>query len=266
MKDLDDTFLLADLPQADKTRINAGLLSAGNRTMLAVIGNPRGGYNQNCQPVTNPRLADLIVTEDVGPFGATGLSPAIIVLRRIFDEVSSDFPAIFAALGTAGMLCCRFVRGSQSVISNHAWGTAIDLTVGGVLDPRGDGRLQQALYEIYPIFNRHGFFWGATFGIEDAMHFEVSDQLIRKWAAEGTFGATKPTTARALVSIGDRGPQVAEVQRILDRLLGGAGGIDIDGRFGPATQAAVMELQRQRGLRVDGVVNAALLAAMRAAD
>jgi hypothetical protein len=78
------------------------------------------------------------------------------------------------------MLCARFVRGSTTAISNHAWGTAIDLTLDGVLDRRGDGRVQVGLTRIAPIFNRHSWFWGAGFRTEDAMHFEGSDELIRR--------------------------------------------------------------------------------------
>ena len=55
--------------------------------------------------------------------------------------------------------------------------------------------MQRGLLDIYPVFLRHGFFWGAAFGREDAMHFEASDQLVRKWAAEGKFLTGKVTRA-----------------------------------------------------------------------
>jgi hypothetical protein len=74
------------------------------------------------------------------------------------------------------------VRGSTSSISNHSWGTAIDLTVNKLLDQRGDGKVQYALAVIAPIFNRHGWYWGAAFRTEDAMHFEASKSLIDAWA------------------------------------------------------------------------------------
>ena len=76
------------------------------------------------------------------------------------------------------MLCARLVRGSTSASSNHSWGTAIDLTLDGVLDQRGDGRVQVGLTRIAPIFNRHSWFWGAGFRTEDGMHFEASDELL----------------------------------------------------------------------------------------
>ena len=81
-------------------------------------------------------------------------------------------------LGSAGMLCCRFVRGSTTSISNHSWGTAIDLTINGVLDKRGNGQVQYGLALIAPIFNQHGWYWGAGFATEDGMHFEISQDLL----------------------------------------------------------------------------------------
>ena len=83
-----------------------------------------------------------------------------------------------ADLGTAGMLCCRLVRGSATAISNHSWGTAIDLTLDGVLDVYGDDKVQYGLTLIAPIFNRHGWYWGAAFRTEDGMHFEGSKALV----------------------------------------------------------------------------------------
>jgi D-alanyl-D-alanine dipeptidase len=49
-------------------------------------------------------------------------------------DIAKEQPAVYAGLGSAGMLCCRLVRGSTTAISNHSWGTAIDLTLNGVLD------------------------------------------------------------------------------------------------------------------------------------
>jgi D-alanyl-D-alanine carboxypeptidase len=69
-----------------------------------------------------------------------------------------------------------------TAISNHSWGTAIDLTLEGILDTYGDGRVQVGLTLIAPIFNRRGWYWGAAFRKEDGMHFEASKALIEPWA------------------------------------------------------------------------------------
>jgi hypothetical protein len=236
------------------------VVNAKQATMLSLLGNPRADYGDDCRDITNPRLKPLIESRQLGPIKVRGLRPAVDGLERILAEIAAKAPEIHAALGTAGMLCARFVRGSTTAISNHAWGTAIDLTLAGRLDARGDGKVQVGLTRIAPIFNAHGWYWGAGFGTEDAMHFEASDGLIRDWAADGLFGGAgaKPPPAH-LLSLGDRGPQVEELQRALN--AAGAG-LLVDGIFGRDTQAAVMAFQGKRGLLVDGVAGRQTLAAL----
>ena len=55
---------------------------------------------------------------------------------------------------------------------------------------------------------------------------------------------------------GDKGPEVARVQKLL--------GIIIDGDFGPATQIAVETFQQENNLTVDGIVGPATLQALEA--
>lgn len=241
--------------------VNGELLPLNNNLMLRVLGNPRGSYNQSCGPVTNPKIGRLIVTKDVGPFRVTGLSPAVDTLTRIFADISQEHPEIYAALGSAGMLCARNVRGSTTAISNHSWGCAIDLTLEGKLDAYGDGTVQKGLKVIHPIFNRHGLFWGVAFRKEDAMHFEVSQQLLLQWLREGKFGEhnaavdEKVNDVVGKMTLGDRGPAVAELQRRLNHVSGA--GVDEDGVFGPATRAAVISFQEDNDLKADGIVGAA---------
>ena len=232
--------------------INRGVRSAKQQTMLSRLGNPRGSYDQQCRPVTNPTLAALMGTASVGPFRVTGLRPAVESLTAIMAEIRQAEPEVHDALGTAGMLCARRVRGSTVAISNHSWGTAVDLNLDGRLDVRGDGRVQVGLTRIAPIFNRHGWFWGAGFGVEDAMHFEVGDEKIREWHAAGVFhGAPAGPLPDPMLSLGDRGPEVIALQRRLNEL---GAGLAVDGIFGPDTRAAVMAFQAGQGLAVDGIV------------
>jgi putative peptidoglycan binding protein/D-alanyl-D-alanine carboxypeptidase-like protein len=230
--------------------INAGVNSAKQTTMLSLLGNPRDSYTDDCQPVTNPNLSGLVVVESVGPFRAQGLRPAIASLRQVLQDVAQTHADIHAALGTAGMLCARLVRGSAHSISNHSWGTAIDLTVAGVLDRRGDGFVLRALADIAPIFNHHGWFWGAGFATEDAMHFEASDDLIRQWHIDGLVGRGAPPPP-VLLTVGDRGPEVRVLQT---RLNERGAALTVDGVFGTGTRAAVAAFQVAHGLRGDGVV------------
>jgi hypothetical protein len=231
--------------------INPGVKNAKQTTMLSVFGSPRQNFSDDCQPVTNPLLRDLQVTASVGRFRVTGIKPAVDALRLVIEDITREVPPVAAALGTAGMLCARFVRGSAQSISNHAWGTAIDVTLNNLLDRRGDDRVQEGLVAIAPIFNRHGWFWGAGFGTEDAMHFEVGDDLIRRWAKDGVVDGG-PAPRDKILTMGDRGPEVVALQEALNRE---GANLEPDGKFGPGTRAAVAAFQSAHGLVPDGVAN-----------
>jgi len=70
----------------------------------------------------------------------------------------------------------RFVRGSKSVLSNHAFGTAFDINVNwnrlgavpALIDQKGSVR------ELVQIANDNGFYWGGHFKRKDGMHFEIA--------------------------------------------------------------------------------------------
>lgn len=232
--------------------INAGLHAARQVTMLALLGSPLANPGRDCKPVTDRLLRSLMVSDSVGPFRVTGLKPAVESLKEVLAEVRQSEPEVFAALGTAGMLCARLVRGSRTSISNHSWGTAIDINLNGQLDARGNGRAQVGLARIAPIFNAHKWFWGAGFPTEDAMHFEISDELIREWHAEGIFGREVAEAPEPVLSLGDRGRDVKLLQEKLNALMGA--GLTADGIFGRGTQAAVIRFQAINGLVPDGIV------------
>ena len=104
---------------------------------------------------------------------------------RDIQRLKDEEPEIYAALGTAGAMCARFIRGSTTSISNHSWGAAVDLTLEGNLDAMGDGGTQFGLVILAEFFNDEGWYWGAGYGREDSMHFEVGEELLRGWIAEG---------------------------------------------------------------------------------
>jgi hypothetical protein len=127
--------------------------------MLAAFGKP-GQLTTECSPVTNAALAKLMVTTNVGPFMVHGLKPAVEALARVFADIKAHKPDVHAALTTAGMTCCRAVRGSKTNFSNHSWGTAIDLSIHGHLTPLGSPTVQRGMVEAAPFFAKEKFFWG----------------------------------------------------------------------------------------------------------
>lgn len=76
----------------------------------------------------------------------------------------------------AGSYNPRFIRGSRSVLSNHAFGTAFDINVEwnrlGVT-PALVGR-KGSVRELVEIANSNGFYWGGHFTRLDGMHFELA--------------------------------------------------------------------------------------------
>jgi Putative peptidoglycan binding domain/D-alanyl-D-alanine carboxypeptidase len=239
--------------------INVGLSSARQNTMLSVLGNPRGDYDQNCREITNPKLKPLVAGRDFGAFKARGLKPALDSLSLVMADIQATKPDVFGALGTMGMLCVRNQRGSTTAISNHSWGTAIDLTINEVLDVRGDRKVQRGLIEIFEIFNHHGWYWGAAFGVEDGMHFEVSEGLIREWMSSAPIVTGRPVP-KIVLTLGDRGPEVKLLQQRLNA-IGGAS-ISADGVFGHGTFVAVVAFQASVGLTADGAVGEKTWAAL----
>lgn len=187
---------LERIPVPAKSTFNLGLTSPRNSYMLDLLGHPvlNGAYKADgaCTEVNNPRFKSLIVTQNVGPFRVTGLRPAVISLREVLKRVESEIPSLYAMLGTAGMLCPRFTKvsknGSMKIgpgISNHSWGTAVDIKLAGELDSQGNDMTQRGLQILSTYFNAAGWYWGAAFPAEDAMHFEVSKSLLARWKALG---------------------------------------------------------------------------------
>jgi hypothetical protein len=104
-------------------------------------------------------------------------------------------------LSFGGGFVARFIRGSRSVLSNHAFGSAFD--INEAYNPFGqrpvsNGR-KGCVRDLVPIANRHGFFWGGHYQSRtDGMHFEIA-VLDRR---------TKPQPApeQAVASIADTVP------------------------------------------------------------
>lgn len=170
---------------AGRRTVNDGINVSSPSFLLEMFGPPREVLSDDCEPMTNPKLKDMLITGDVGPIRVSMLRPAVESLTAVFQKIEAADPDLYARISTAGALCVRRIRGSQSSVSTHAFGLAVDLNIDGVLDTLGDGRTQLGLTILADFFMAEGWFWGAAFSREDSMHFEVSREMITKWRAEG---------------------------------------------------------------------------------
>ncbi|MBL4919084.1 M15 family metallopeptidase [Szabonella alba] len=170
---------------AGRRGINTGLSVATPSFLLEMFGPPREQLSDDCEPMTNPKLKEMLVLGDVGPIRVNMLRPAVESIRRVFEEVRRMDVDLYNRISTAGALCVRRIRGSQSSVSSHAFGLAVDLNIDGVLDTLGDGRTQLGLTILSDFFQAEGWFWGASFSREDSMHFEVSKETLIRWRSAG---------------------------------------------------------------------------------
>lgn len=181
---LDDEYAQVVLV-ADRRNLNKGLTVPTSSWLVETFGMPADNLGEKCAEMTNGRLAGLLKDEQVGPVRLRMLKPALESLAVIFDKIQKADPELYGRINTAGSLCVRFVRGSGSSVSSHSFGLSLDLNINGVIDTLGDGRTQLGLTILADFFNGDGWVWGAAYGREDSMHFEVAKETIEKWIAEG---------------------------------------------------------------------------------
>lgn len=170
---------------AARRNINRGLDVASPSYLERRLGRPREVLSDDCEAVTNPDLASKLVTEQVGPIRVKMMRPAVESLRRVFDNVRRTDPDLYARINTAGALCVRQIRGTNNRTSTHSFGLAVDLNIDGHLDTFGDGKTQLGLTILADFFQDEGWVWGAGYGREDSMHFEVSRNKLDEWLAAG---------------------------------------------------------------------------------
>lgn len=176
----DDLMLLSA-----RGELNTGLRPLSMDTLEDVFGMPAPELSQKCAPPSSEKLVALLETRDVGPFRARLIGPALDSLERVLGTVKESYPALYRQLRNYGGFCARLVRGSEDSISRHGFGLAIDISIGGTLDTMGDGKTQFGLLILHEFFLEEGWVWGASFGREDSMHFEVSAELLNRWRDEG---------------------------------------------------------------------------------
>jgi hypothetical protein len=170
---------------AARRAVNTGYTTATPKFLEETLGRPREVLTDACEPMTNEALKAMLVVEDVGPIKVQMLRPAVDSMRRVFEKVRATDEDLYARISSAGSLCVRRIRGSQASLSSHAFGLSVDLNIDGHLDTLGDGKTQLGLTILADFFEAEGWIWGAGFGREDSMHFEVSREMVEQWRAEG---------------------------------------------------------------------------------
>ena len=75
-----------------------------------------------------------------------------------------------------GSFVPRFVRGSRTTLSNHAFGSAFDINAPwnglGIVPPLVGQK--GSVRELVLLAHKYGFYWGGHFNRKDGMHFEVA--------------------------------------------------------------------------------------------
>jgi hypothetical protein len=174
--------------------------------------------------ITDDWAAKNLVTVDIPQLAKFGSSQA-----TFHKAVASQFQAFFKGIESAGLMDQllsfggsynpRFVRGSNSTLSPHAWGTAVDINQG--YNPLGQKPVAEGVkgstVAFVPIANSVGLVWGGTFGRPDAMHFEAGaiydvpapDLLPSSQAVEGDNSTAWDQNAAAAAN---------DAQRFLEKL------------------------------------------------
>ncbi len=177
---------LSDLvPIPPKELMNPGLSACPEALMLQKLGKP-GTLTKNCSDPTGAFKKRVRFGVNVGPFKVSSLDFAVESLLQIFAEVEQKHPQAFQEVRTEGVLCVRHRRTNPARFSNHSWGTAIDLRFGPRVVPQGKKLAHRGMLLLFPIFNRHGWYWGAEFSGDavDSMHFELAEETVRKMPAK----------------------------------------------------------------------------------
>lgn len=178
----DDLMLLSA-----RSEMNVGMTPLTLGALEEIFGMPTPDLSQKCAQPKSEKLLAALETRDVGPFRARLIRPALDSLERVLGRVRQDYPELYRQLRNYGGFCARLVRGSDESVSRHSFGVAIDISIGGTLDAMGDGKTQFGLIILRDYFAEEGWIWGAGFGREDSMHFEVSAELLESWRQAGLF-------------------------------------------------------------------------------
>lgn len=129
---------------------------------------------ENIKPVTVPQFAKFNQSQKI-LFHKKG-EDQLISLWKDWEKAG----LLDKILTFDGSWVPRFVRGSTTYLSNHAWGTAFDINAQwnalGVIPALKSKK--GSVRELVEIANKNGFYWGGHFSRRDGMHFELGKSIL----------------------------------------------------------------------------------------
>ena len=140
-----------------------------NPEAIHILGN---WVSENIQVFTIPELAGVLGANGGKVSFHKSVGPKVQELFARWGQASLSG----LVLSFGGSFAPRFIRGSRTVLSAHAQGSAFDINVPW--NPLGATPAQRgakgSTRELVPIANELGFYWGGHFTRRDGMHFELA--------------------------------------------------------------------------------------------
>ena len=131
---------------------------------------------KHIEQIEIPQLAGL----DGGPAGGkVRLHKVAVDPFRTFFERIDDAGLKPLVISFGGAWVARFIRGSRTRLSNHSYGSAIDINVPWnplAATPALKGK-KGSVRDLVPIANSCGLYWGGHFSRQDGMHFELAKPM-----------------------------------------------------------------------------------------
>ncbi len=190
---LDDTSSDVSGPNWPEPDANSIPLTSDNRAKLfGTFSYVSSGTASNPEAITitdnwaNKNIVTIEIPQLKGIKGL-GLIPKVSCHKLIVPQLQRLFAAweqeglMHKVLTWDGCWNPRFIRGSRTTLSNHAWGTAFDICAQwNRLGAQPALKFQPgSVRELVKTAERHGFFWGGHFKSRlDGQHFEASRIIV----------------------------------------------------------------------------------------
>jgi hypothetical protein len=126
--------------------------------------------------IVRVNLPQIIGKKDANPLGNVRFHRLTAAQLERLWKAWKDKSLIDRVISFDGAFVPRFIRGSRTTLSNHAFGTAFDINCDfnrlghspALMGERGCVR------EMVSVAHENGFYWGGHFTRLDGMHFEVA--------------------------------------------------------------------------------------------